>query len=138
MHTIHIHKDNQHRPQEVSAQPPVRPTNQSKTKGNALLATQQNRYHAYSPGESIPRGPTVIGPHPQMCKKPTQTVDRYTIGRYVATDPSMNPDEEDKIVEAMEQLRINYNLRQWRVCSLICESLADKFKSVAEQNDKSS
>jgi hypothetical protein len=49
----------------------------------------------------------------------------------------MNPDEEDKIVEAMEQLRINYNLRQWRVCSLICESLADKFKSVAEQNDES-
>jgi len=49
----------------------------------------------------------------------------------------MNPDEEDKIVEAMEQLRINYNLRQWRVCSLICESLADKFKSIAEQNDRS-
>jgi len=49
----------------------------------------------------------------------------------------MNPDEEDKIVEAMEQLRINYNLRQWRVCSLICESLADKFKSIAEKNDES-
>ena len=49
---------------------------------------------------------------------------------------SMNPDEEDKIVEAMEQLRINYNLRQWRVCSLICESLADKFKSIAEKNEQ--
>ncbi len=48
----------------------------------------------------------------------------------------MNPDEEDKIVEAMEQLRINYNLRQWRVCSLICESLADKFKSIAAENEK--
>lgn len=63
-----------------------------------------------------------------------ETVGSYTIVRYVATEPSMNPDEEDKIVEAMEQLRINYNLRQWRVCSLICESLAEKFKSVAEQN----
>ena len=48
----------------------------------------------------------------------------------------MNPDEEDKIVEAMEQLRINYNLRQWRVCSLICESLADKFKSISDENNK--
>jgi len=74
---------------------------------------------------------------PEELKKPTETVDTYTIVRYVATDPSMNPDEEDKIVEAMEQLRINYNLRQWRVCSLICESLAEKFKSVSEQNDKS-
>ena len=70
-------------------------------------------------------------------KKRSETVNTYTIVRYVATDPSMNPDEEDKIVEAMEQLRINYNLRQWRVCSLICESLAEKFKSVSEQNDKS-
>lgn len=70
--------------------------------------------------------------------KLTGTRGIYTIGRYVATDPSMNPDEEDKIVEAMEQLRINYNLRQWRVCSLICESLADKFKSVAEQNEEPS
>jgi len=49
----------------------------------------------------------------------------------------MNPDEEDRIVEAMEQLRINYNLRQWRVCSLICESLADKFKSIADENSQS-
>jgi hypothetical protein len=47
----------------------------------------------------------------------------------------MNPDVEDKIVEAMEQLRINYNLRQWRVCSLICESLADKFRAIAQEND---
>ncbi|MCJ7455993.1 hypothetical protein MUP07_04515, partial [Candidatus Bathyarchaeota archaeon] len=60
----------------------------------------------------------------------------YTISSYVATGHSMNPDEEDKIVEAMEQLRINYNLRQWRVCSLICESLAEKFRSVADQENK--
>jgi hypothetical protein len=43
------------------------------------------------------------------------------------------PEEEDKLVEALEELRINYNLRQWRVCSLICESLADKFKSIANR-----
>ncbi|MGP8126263.1 MAG: hypothetical protein ACLP9D_00490 [Candidatus Bathyarchaeia archaeon] len=43
------------------------------------------------------------------------------------------PEEEDKVVEALEELRINYNLRQWRVCSLICESLADKFKSIANR-----
>ncbi len=43
----------------------------------------------------------------------------------------VTPQEEDKVVEAMEELRINYNLRQWRVCSLICESLADKFKAIA-------
>jgi len=45
----------------------------------------------------------------------------------------LNPEEEDKILEAMEQLRINYNLRQWRVCSLICESLAEKFKAISEK-----
>jgi len=45
----------------------------------------------------------------------------------------MDPAEEDKIVEALEQLRINYNLRQWRVCSLICDSLAEKFKSLSEK-----
>jgi hypothetical protein len=43
----------------------------------------------------------------------------------------VTPEEEDKVVEALEELRINYNLRQWRVCSLICESLADKFKAIA-------
>ena len=43
----------------------------------------------------------------------------------------VTPQEEDKVVEALEELRINYNLRQWRVCSLICESLADKFKAIA-------
>jgi len=43
----------------------------------------------------------------------------------------LTPEEEDKVVEALEELRINYNLRQWRVCSLICESLADKFKAIA-------
>ena len=44
----------------------------------------------------------------------------------------MKPEEEDKIVEALEELRIQYNLRQWRVCSLICESLADKFRTIAK------
>jgi hypothetical protein len=44
----------------------------------------------------------------------------------------VTPEEEDKVVEALEELRINYTLRQWRVCSLICESLADKFKSIAD------
>jgi hypothetical protein len=43
----------------------------------------------------------------------------------------VTPEEEDKVVEALEELRINYKLRHWRVCSLICESLADKFKSIA-------
>jgi len=48
----------------------------------------------------------------------------------------LTPEEEDKVVEALEELRINYNLRQWRVCSLICDSLADKFRAIAnrEQN----
>lgn len=46
----------------------------------------------------------------------------------------MNAEEEDKIVEALEQLRINFNLRQYRVCSLICESLAEKFKVIAEES----
>jgi hypothetical protein len=45
----------------------------------------------------------------------------------------VTPEEEDKVVEALEELRINYNLRQWRVCSLICESLADKFKAIANR-----
>jgi hypothetical protein len=74
-------------------------------------------------------------PSPVLQLLDTEALGTYTVSRYVAPDRSMNPDEEDKIVEAMEQLRINYNLRQWRVCSLICQSLADKFKSVAEQND---
>ncbi len=49
---------------------------------------------------------------------------------------ALTPEEEDKVVEALEELRINYNLRQWRVCSLICDSLADKFRTIAnkEQN----
>lgn len=46
-------------------------------------------------------------------------------------EKSLTPEEEDKIVEALEELRINYNLRQWRVCALVCESLADKFRNVA-------
>jgi hypothetical protein len=44
----------------------------------------------------------------------------------------MDAEQEDKIVEALEQLRVSYNLRQWRVCSLICESLAEKFKAIAQ------
>ena len=48
----------------------------------------------------------------------------------------VTPQEEDKVVEAMEELRINYNMRQWRVCSLICESLADKFKAIANSESK--
>jgi len=48
----------------------------------------------------------------------------------------LNPEEEDKILEAMEQLRINYNLRQWRVCSLLCESLADKFRSISDKENE--
>jgi hypothetical protein len=48
----------------------------------------------------------------------------------------LTPEEEDKVVEALEELRINYNLRQWRVCSLICESLADKFKAIASRETK--
>jgi hypothetical protein len=48
---------------------------------------------------------------------------------------NMDPEEEDKIIEALEQLRINFNLRQWKVCSLICESLAEKFKSLARQRE---
>lgn len=47
---------------------------------------------------------------------------------------ALTPEEEDKVVEALEELRINYNLRQWRVCSLICESLADKFKAIANSS----
>jgi hypothetical protein len=49
---------------------------------------------------------------------------------------ALTPEEEDKVVEALEELRINYNLRQWRVCSLICDSLADKFRSVANNENK--
>jgi len=45
----------------------------------------------------------------------------------------LKPEEEDKIVEALEELRIQYNLRQWRVCSLICDSLADKFRTIANE-----
>jgi len=44
----------------------------------------------------------------------------------------LKPEEEDKIVEALEELRIQYNLRQWRVCSLICDSLADKFRTIGK------
>lgn len=49
---------------------------------------------------------------------------------------SIKPEEEDRVVEALEELRINYNMRQWRVCSLICESLADKFRDMAKAIEK--
>jgi len=48
----------------------------------------------------------------------------------------VNPEEEDRICEALEQLRINHNLRQWRVCALICESLAEKFKNMFEKENR--
>jgi hypothetical protein len=48
----------------------------------------------------------------------------------------LTPEEEDKVVEALEELRINYNLRQWRVCSLICDSLAEKFRSIANKEQQ--
>ena len=48
----------------------------------------------------------------------------------------ITPEEEDKVVEALEELRINYNLRQWRVCSLICDSLADKFRDMAKTTER--
>jgi hypothetical protein len=44
--------------------------------------------------------------------------------------------EEDKIVEAMELLRINYNLRQYRVCSLICRCLSEKFAMLAKRSQQ--
>jgi hypothetical protein len=44
----------------------------------------------------------------------------------------MRPEKDEKIVEAMEQLRLSYNFRQYRVCLLICESLAEKFRIVSE------
>ena len=47
----------------------------------------------------------------------------------------MNPEQEDKIAEAMEQLRISYTMRQWRVCSLICDSLSEEFERVAESEE---
>jgi len=46
----------------------------------------------------------------------------------------MNPQDEDAITEAMEQLRINHNMRQWRVCALLAESLAEKFRTIADEN----
>jgi hypothetical protein len=46
----------------------------------------------------------------------------------------MASEVEDKVVEALEELRINYTLRQWRVCSLICETLADAFKRISKEN----
>lgn len=58
------------------------------------------------------------------------------MGRPAVGENSMTPDEEDKVVEALEQLRINYNLRQWRVCYLLCDTLADKFRGMANSNNR--
>jgi len=67
----------------------------------------------------------------------------YLIGRANHAGPptdereeTVTPEEEDKVVEALEELRINYNLRQWRVCSLICDSLADTFRAAANHEGK--
>jgi hypothetical protein len=43
-------------------------------------------------------------------------------------------DSDEKMVEAMEQLRISFTMRQWRVCALMAEALADKFKDKAADN----
>ncbi len=48
----------------------------------------------------------------------------------------MDPEREAKIAEAMEELRINYNLRQYRVCMMICQCLAEKFKEMADRTQK--
>ncbi|MGD0422539.1 MAG: hypothetical protein ABSA92_03675 [Candidatus Bathyarchaeia archaeon] len=68
-------------------------------------------------------------------------MDRGTLNYIVINTPFapvalLKPEEEDKIVEALEELRIQYNLRQWRVCSLICDSLADKFRTIANDEHK--
>ncbi len=47
----------------------------------------------------------------------------------------MQPEEEDKILEALEQLRISYTLRQYRVCSMICDSLSDKFAAISKKEN---
>jgi hypothetical protein len=48
----------------------------------------------------------------------------------------MDPEREAKIAEAMEELRINYNLRQYRVCMMICQCLEEKFRELAEKTQK--
>jgi hypothetical protein len=44
----------------------------------------------------------------------------------------MKPEEEEKMLEAFERLRLSYNLRLYKVCCLICESLVEKFRAEAE------
>jgi len=46
----------------------------------------------------------------------------------------LTPEEEEKILEGIEQLRVSYNLRQWRVCALLYDSLAEKFRGLAEED----
>jgi len=58
------------------------------------------------------------------------------MGAPLGREDTLTPEEEDKVVEALEELRINYNLRQWRVCSLICDSLADKFRTIANREQQ--
>lgn len=62
-------------------------------------------------------------------------MDNYGPTRSWQNVLSATPEDEDKVVEALEELRINHNLRQWRVCSLICESLADKFRDMAKKSE---
>lgn len=52
----------------------------------------------------------------------------------ISKELDMNPQDEDAVTEALEQLRINYNMRQWRVCALLAESLAEKFRAIADEN----
>jgi hypothetical protein len=74
--------------------------------------------------------------HPCFEKFGEHLIGRPKYSPTFSREKTLTPEEEDKVVEALEELRINYNLRQWRVCSLICDSLADKFRSVAKSENK--
>jgi hypothetical protein len=63
-------------------------------------------------------------------------IDRLSYAPALSWESIMTPEEEDKVVEALEELRINYNMRQWRVCSLICDSLAEKFRTIANKEQQ--
>lgn len=73
----------------------------------------------------------VIIPYSQPEKFGEHLIGRPSYARALSRENPLTPEEEDKVVEALEELRINHNLRQWRVCSLICESLAEKFRAIA-------
>ena len=73
----------------------------------------------------------------QLCRPVVLgTLNYSVINTPFASGAILKPEEEDKVVEALEELRIQYNLRQWRVCSLICDSLADKFRTIAKDDQK--